>query len=87
MKILAEFPRLAVYDDNRFQAFTMTLDDGRFVVITDTGGMGFPTADNFLVCVYTNVSAFGDDPTDSLLSSVTSHQFDDMESALSAVAA
>ena len=87
MKIPAEFPRLAVYDDNRFQAFTMTLDDGRFVVITNIGGMGFPTADDFLVCVYTTQSAFGDDPTDSLLSSVTSDDFDDMELALSAVAA
>jgi hypothetical protein len=87
MKILAEFPRLAAYDDQRFQAFTMTLDDGRFVVITNTGGMGFPTDDDFLVCVYTTQSAFGDDPTDSLLSSGTSDDFGDMESALSAVAA
>ena len=87
MKILEEFPRLAAYDDQRFQAFTMTLDDGRFVVITNTGGMGFPTDDDFLVCVYTTQSAFGDDPTDSLLSSVTSADFEDIKSALSAVAA
>jgi hypothetical protein len=87
MKIFAEFPDFAVYDDGRFQAFTVTLDDGRFVVITNTGGMGFPTDDDFLVCVYKSQSAFGDDPTDSLLSSVTSRYFDDMESALYAAAA
>lgn len=65
-----------VYDDGRFRCLTLTLDDGRHVVITDTGGMDLPTAKDFNLCVYVSEEAFGDDPTDSIIASFTSDQYD-----------
>jgi hypothetical protein len=78
-------PNFENYDDGRFRCMTLTLDDGRYVVITDTGGMDYPALHDFNVCVYRSENAFGDDPTDSILASATSDQFDDMTAALDAV--
>ena len=78
-------PNFENYDDGRFRCMTLTLDDGRYVVITDTGGMDYPEPHDFNVCVYRSENAFGDDPTDSILASATSDQFDDMTAALEAV--
>ena len=73
------------YDDGRFQCLSLTLDDGRYVVITDTGGMGYPEPNDFNVCVYRSEDAFGDDPTDSILDSATSDQFGDINDAIQKV--
>lgn len=35
-----------------FEALISTLDDGRFIVITDINGCGLPTLDNWQACVY-----------------------------------
>jgi len=78
-------PNFKTYDDGRFRCMTLTLDDGRYVVVTDTGGMDYPALHDFNVCVYTSEGAFGDDPTDSILACATSDQFDDMTAALDAV--
>jgi hypothetical protein len=83
--IRAELPEFDTYDDGRFQALTLTLDDGRYVVITDTGGMDYPTLDDFNVCVYRSEESFGDDPGVSLIASATSDNFSNIESALAAV--
>ena len=79
--IRAELPEFDAYDDGRFQALTLTLDDGRFIVITDTDGMDYPTLDNFNVCVYASEDAFGECP----IASATSDNFSDIELALAAV--
>ena len=78
-------PNFNAYDDGRFCCLSRTLDDGRYVVITDNGGMGYPEPHDFNVCVYRSEDAFGDDPTDSILASATSDQFDSMGAALSAI--
>ena len=78
-------PNFKTYDDGRFRCMTLTLDDGRYVVVTDTGGMDYPALHDFNVCVYRSENAFGDDPTDSILACATSDQFDDMTAALEAV--
>jgi len=72
----ADMPDFDVYDDGRFRCLTLTLDDGRYIVITDIGGMDMPTADDFNVCVYVNEQAFGDDPSTSLIDSFTSDKYD-----------
>lgn len=83
--IRAELPEFDAYDDGRFQALTLTLDDGRYVVITDTGGMDYPTFDDFNVCVYRSEESFGDDPSVSLIASATSDNFSNIEAAIAAV--
>ena len=80
-----DLPEFDLYDDGRFRCLTLTLDDGRYVVITDKDGMGLPEFDDFNVCVYRSEDAFGDDPTDSLIASATSDNFDDIDLALHAV--
>ena len=80
-----DLPEFDLYDDGRFRCLTLTLDDGRYVVITDKGGMGLPEFDDFNVCIYRSEDAFGDDPTDSLIASATSDNFDDIDLALHAV--
>jgi hypothetical protein len=80
-----ELPEFEAYDDGRFRCLTLTLADGRYVVVTDIGGMGYPSFDDFNVCVYRSEQSFGDDPTDSLIASATSDNFDDIEKALAAV--
>ena len=79
--IRAELPEFDTYDDGRFQALTLTLDDGRFIVITDTDGMDYPTLDDFNVCVYESEDAFGECP----IASVTSDSFSNIEAAIAAV--
>jgi hypothetical protein len=83
--IRAHLPLFDVYDDGLFRCLTLTLEDGRYVVATDRGGMGMPDFDDFNVCVYRSEDSFGDDPTTSLIASATSDNFDDIEVALAAV--
>jgi hypothetical protein len=78
------YPEFAVLDDGRFRCLAMTLSDGRYVVITDMGGMAYPDIDDFMVCVYRNAEAFGDDPGVGLLGSFTSDDFADIDHALGA---
>jgi hypothetical protein len=80
--VRAELAAFDLYDDGRFQAYTLKLDDGRYVVVTDKDGMGLPTFGDFNACVYKSEEAFGDDPTDSLIASATSDNYDDIELAL-----
>ena len=82
--IRAEFPEFEALDDGRFRCLAMTLDDGRYIVITDMGGMAYPHFDDFMVCVYRSEEAFGDDPCTSLLGSFTSDEFADIDHALGA---
>lgn len=83
-KLFPLFPELEVLDDGRFRCLARTLDDGRYIVITNTGGMDYPTVDDFMVCVYRDEAAFGDDPGTSLLGSFTSDEFADIDHALGA---
>jgi len=80
-----DLPEFSVNDDGRFRCFSLLLDDGRYIVITDKGGMDFPTFDDFNVCIYRSADAFGDDPTDSLIASATSDDHDDIDRAIAAV--
>lgn len=77
------YPELIPSDDGRFACLSLTLDDGRYVVVTNMGGMGFPADDDYMVCVYLNEEAFGDDPSVSLLGSFTSNDYE-LEDALNA---
>lgn len=83
--IRAHLPQFDVYDDGRFRCLTLKLDDGRYIVATDTGGMAMPEFGDFNICVYRSEDSFGDDPTTSLIASATSDNFDDIETALAAV--
>ncbi len=78
------YPEFTALDDGRFRCLAMTLGDGRYVVITNTGGMEYPHSDDFMVCVYRNAEAFGDDPSVGLLGSFTSDDFADIDHALGA---
>jgi hypothetical protein len=80
-----DLPEFEVNDDGRFRCFSLVLDDGRYIVITDKGGMDFPTFDDFNVCVYLSEDAFGDDPTDSLIASATSDNHSHIDAAIAAV--
>ena len=82
--IRAEFPEFETLDDGRFRCFAQTLDDGRYIVITDTGGMDYPKFYDFMVCVYRDEDAFGDDPGTGLLGTFTSDEFADIDHALGA---
>ena len=79
-----DFPEFDAIDDGRFCCLAMTLDDGRYIVMTDTGGMDYPDFADFMVCVYQSEDAFGDDPTTGLLGSFTSDDFADIDHALGA---
>lgn len=83
--IRAELPEFEAYDDGRFQALTQTLKDGRYIVITDTGGMDYPTFDDFNVCVYRSEESFGDAPGIGLIASATSDKYDNIDAAIAAV--
>jgi len=74
------FPELIPTDDGRFACLSMTLPDGRYICVTNTGGMGFPTANDFNVCVYRSEEDFGNEPIHSL----TSDDFADLDHALAA---
>lgn len=80
--IRADYPDFDVIHEHGFRALAMTLDDGRYIVVTNTGGMDLPTYDDFMVCVYRDEDSFGDDPSTSLHGCATSDNFDDIESAL-----
>ena len=76
------YPEFNAMDDGRFRCLAMTLDDGRYVVMTNTGGMDYPTHEDFMVCVYRDEDAFGDDPATGLFGSFTSDDFADIDHAL-----
>lgn len=78
------YPEFESYDDGRFRCLTMTLDDGRYIVMTDNGGMDYPDFDDFNVCVYRSEDVFGDDPGVGLLGSFKSDDFADIDHALGA---
>ena len=80
--VRADFPDFEAIDDGCFQCLALTLDDGRYVVMTNRGGMGYPEFDDFMVCVYTSEDAFGDDPSTSLLACLDSQGYDDIEDAV-----
>ena len=82
--IRAEFPEFEALDDGRFRCLAQTLDDGRYIVMTDMGGMDYPEFDDFMVCIYRDEEAFGDDPSEGLLGSFASDRHDDIETALDA---
>lgn len=78
------YPEFTALDEGRFRCLVMTLDDGRYVVITDMSGMAFPKHDDFMVCVYRNAEAFADDPSIGLLGTFVSDEFADIDHALGA---
>ena len=78
------YPEFNAMDDGRFRCLAMTLDDGRYVVMTNMGGMDYPTHEDFMVCVYRDEDAFGDDPATGLFGSFTSDDFADIDHALGA---
>jgi hypothetical protein len=78
----ASLPQFETYDDGRFRCLTLTLDDGRHIVVTDTGGMDYPIAGDWLACVYTSAAAFGDDPTDSIIGTASSDNLANIETAI-----
>ena len=71
-------------DDGRFQCLAMTTDDGRYIVITNRGGMNYPTDADFMVCVYRDEEAFGGDPTDCLFGTFTSDTCANIDEAVEA---
>ena len=81
-----DYPEFEVIQEHGFCALAETLDDGRYIVVTNMGGMDFPTYTDFMVCVYRNEESFGEDPSVSLLASATSDNFSDIDHALNAVA-
>lgn len=82
--VCADFPDFEVIQEHGFRALAQTLDDGRYIVITNTGGMDYPTFEDFMVCVYRDEDAFGDDPSTGLLGTFASDRHDDIEDALNA---
>ena len=52
------YPEFQALDDGRFRCLARTLDDGRYIVITNMGGMDYPTHEDFMVCVYKSEDAF-----------------------------
>lgn len=82
--IRAEFPEFEALDDGRFRCLAQTLDDGRYIVITDMGGMAYPHFDDFMVCVYRNEDSFPSVEDGDLLGSFTSDEFADIDHALGA---
>ena len=82
--IRAEFPEFEALDDGRFRCLAQTLDDGRYIVITDMSGMAYPHFDDFMVCVYRDEDAFPSVEDGDLLGSFTSDEFADIDHALGA---
>ena len=79
-----DYPEFDVIQEHGFRAFAETLDDGRYIVVTNMGGMDFPTYTDFMVCVYRDEESFGDDPSVSVLGCFASDRHDDIEDALNA---
>ena len=82
--ISAELPDFESYDDGRFRAYTKTADNGRFIVITDRGGMDYPDFDDYYIVVYRSEDAFGDDPGSAVLGLFTSDEYADIDAAVEA---
>lgn len=85
--IRADLPDYEPINERAFDAYAQVFDTGAYVVITDTGGMDYPTATDFLVCVYRSEDAFGDDPTTALLGEFSSDNYDDLLDAVEAAEA
>lgn len=89
--IRADLPDYDPVNEHAFNAYARSFETGAYVVITDTGGMDYPTATDFMVCVYRSEDAFGDDPTTALLVEFSSfdepHFLDAVEAAEAAAAA
>jgi hypothetical protein len=71
------YPELTPSDDGRFACLSLTLPDGRYICVTNMGGMGYPSADDYMVCVYRNERELGEQS----LGCFTSDKFD-IEDAL-----
>ena len=76
--IRADLPDYDSISEHGFDAYAQSFDTGAYIVITDTGGMDYPTATDFLVCVYRSEDAFGDDPTSALLAEFSSDDYADL---------
>ena len=46
--IRADYPDFEVIQEHGFRALAETLDDGRYIVVTNMGGMDLPTHDAFI---------------------------------------
>lgn len=65
--IRADFPQFDAVQEHHCRYLAMTTDDGRYIVMTDSSGVDYPTADDFLVCVYRDEESFCEEPTDCML--------------------
>ena len=83
---LPEFDTFAhMTADGMVRGLCLQLEDGRYVIATDLGGMDMPLADDFEVSVYPSEDAFYEDPHGSRIASATSENFADIDLALYAV--
>ena len=78
------YPEFQSLDDGRFRCLARTLDDGRYIVITNMGGMDYPEHHDFMVCVYKSEDAFPAVEEGDLLGTFTSDDFADIDHALGA---
>ena len=85
--IRADLPDYDPVNGYAYNAYEQTFDTGAYVVITDTSGMDYPTATDFLVCVYRDEESFGDDPTSALLGEFSSYGYRDLLDAVEAAEA
>lgn len=82
--IRADYPDFDVIQEHGFRALAMTLDDGRYIVVTNMGGMDLPTYDDFMVVVYRSEDCFPATEEGDILGSFASDRHDDLEDALNA---
>ena len=80
--IRADLPDYEDVSGHSFNAYTQTFETGAYIVITDTSGMDYPTATDFMVCVYRSEDVFGDDPNTSLLGEFSSYGYPDLLDAV-----
>ena len=80
--IRSEFPEFDAVEEHHCRYLALTTDSGTYVVLTDKSGSDYPTADDFMVCVYRSEDDFCEDPTDCLLGEFSSDNFPDIEYAL-----
>ena len=85
--ICADLPDYDPVNEHSFNAYAQVFDTGAYIVITDTRGADYPTATDFLVCVYRSEDAFGDDPTSALLGEFSSFGYPDLLDAVEAAEA
>jgi hypothetical protein len=69
--IRADYPEFDAVQEHHCRYIAMTADDGRYIVMTDSSGSDYPSADDYQVCVYKSEDDFCEDPTDSLLDMFT----------------